>query len=178
LTGVAPIPWRAITAEQALRGAEPSHELFVHAGQVAVAKAQRLTNNGYKVPLARRLIERALAALTAGDESSRQILEEVPMTDDREPAPFREAPEAGVGGEGAPFDQTVLAPVSDPEIERAIRAAFELAGDVESDHFTIRVEDGVAYITAHDAAPEERRRAVEIAGMVHGVRRVVDASAT
>ena len=95
------------------------------------------------------------------------------MPDDRDPAPYREAPEGGVGGEGEPFDQTVLAPNTDGEIERGVRTAFELA-DVETDHFAIEVQNGVVHIIAPGAPPDQRRRAAELAGMVHGVQRVVD----
>lgn len=96
------------------------------------------------------------------------------MPDDRDPAPAREAPEGAIGGEGEPFDQTVLAPTTDGEIERGIRTALELAGELESDHFAVRVEDGVVHLTAPGASSDQRRRAVEIAGLVHGVRRVLD----
>jgi xanthine dehydrogenase YagS FAD-binding subunit len=65
LSGVAPIPWRATMAEQKLIGAEPGDELFQHAAEVAVAEAAPLQHNGYKIPLAKALIARALASLTA-----------------------------------------------------------------------------------------------------------------
>jgi xanthine dehydrogenase YagS FAD-binding subunit len=64
LGGVAPIPWRARAAEQALIGAEIGEELFARAADIALAEAQPLGHNAYKVPLARALVRRALASLT------------------------------------------------------------------------------------------------------------------
>jgi xanthine dehydrogenase YagS FAD-binding subunit len=63
LTGVAPIPWRARTAEQALLGAEAAPETFERAAELALADAQPLSHNGYKVRLARAMIRRALGEL-------------------------------------------------------------------------------------------------------------------
>jgi len=65
LGGVAPIPWRAAAAEQVLIGAEAGAELFARAAELALADAQPLTHNGYKLPLASALIRQALAALVA-----------------------------------------------------------------------------------------------------------------
>jgi xanthine dehydrogenase YagS FAD-binding subunit len=71
LSGVAPIPWRAVAAEQALVGAEVSDALFTHAAEAALASAEPLLHNAYKLPLAKALIRRALSTLTedvrAGD---------------------------------------------------------------------------------------------------------------
>jgi xanthine dehydrogenase YagS FAD-binding subunit len=63
LGGVAPIPWRAVAAEQELCGAEASAGLFVRAANAALADAVPLQRNAYKVSLARNLILRALATL-------------------------------------------------------------------------------------------------------------------
>jgi xanthine dehydrogenase YagS FAD-binding subunit len=63
LAGVAPIPWRARAAEEALLGAEPTEALFASAADAALADAAPLAKNGYKLPLARALIQRALAAV-------------------------------------------------------------------------------------------------------------------
>lgn len=65
LSGVAPIPWRAHAAEEALLGTEPHPETLDKAAQAAVQDAQPLAKNGYKVPLARALVKRALGALAA-----------------------------------------------------------------------------------------------------------------
>jgi xanthine dehydrogenase YagS FAD-binding subunit len=62
LGGVAPIPWRCSAAERGLVGAGPGAELVERAAEVAVADARPLAQNGYKVPLARALVRRALAA--------------------------------------------------------------------------------------------------------------------
>jgi xanthine dehydrogenase YagS FAD-binding subunit len=64
LGGVAPIPWRAMAAEQELVGREVSEELFARAADAALSGAEPLHQNAYKVPLARTLIRRALGALT------------------------------------------------------------------------------------------------------------------
>ena len=66
LGGVAPIPWRVTAAEQALIGAEPTGEAFARAAEAALAEAAPLAHNGYKVPLAKALIRRALAAAARG----------------------------------------------------------------------------------------------------------------
>lgn len=64
LNGVAPIPWRVTAAEDELRGAEPTAELFTSAAETALANAAPLEHNGYKLPLAKALVRRALASLT------------------------------------------------------------------------------------------------------------------
>jgi xanthine dehydrogenase YagS FAD-binding subunit len=64
LGGVAPIPWRATGAEQLLVGAEIDDDLFARAADAALADSEPLSHNGYKVPLARTLVRRALAAAT------------------------------------------------------------------------------------------------------------------
>lgn len=63
LTGVAPIPWRARAAEQVLVGQQPTPERIAEAAEAAVAGAEPLEHNGYKVPLARSLVRQALADL-------------------------------------------------------------------------------------------------------------------
>jgi xanthine dehydrogenase YagS FAD-binding subunit len=63
LSGVAPIPWRAQAAEQALVGQRATPELLARAAEAAVEGAHPLEHNGYKVPLARNLVRRALADL-------------------------------------------------------------------------------------------------------------------
>ncbi len=64
LGGVAPIPWRLHAAEQTLAGAEVSEELFARVADVALAGAEPLEHNGYKVPLAKAIVRRALTTLT------------------------------------------------------------------------------------------------------------------
>jgi xanthine dehydrogenase YagS FAD-binding subunit len=62
LGGVAPIPWRVRGAEQILLGEDPTPDLFARAADAALADAEPLGQNGYKIPLARALIRRALSA--------------------------------------------------------------------------------------------------------------------
>ena len=66
LSGVAPVPWPARAAERELLGQVPSDALFMRAAELAVAAATPLARNGYKVPLTRVLVRRALARV-AGD---------------------------------------------------------------------------------------------------------------
>lgn len=65
LGGVANIPRRAREAEALLRGSAASPEVFAQAAEAALAEARPLAHNGYKVPLARALVRRALAAAAA-----------------------------------------------------------------------------------------------------------------
>lgn len=62
LGGVAQTPWRATGAEALLTGGAPDKELFERAAQAALGGAVPLSHNGYKVPLAKALITRALMA--------------------------------------------------------------------------------------------------------------------
>jgi xanthine dehydrogenase YagS FAD-binding subunit len=64
LGGVAPVPWRAVRAERALRGAPAAEEGFGRAADAELAAAEPLPGNAYKVLLARNLIVRTLAELT------------------------------------------------------------------------------------------------------------------
>jgi xanthine dehydrogenase YagS FAD-binding subunit len=66
LSGVAPIPWRAGAAEQVLAGEEASDALVARAAEAALAGAEPLGDNGYKVPLTLALVRRALGRLLAG----------------------------------------------------------------------------------------------------------------
>jgi xanthine dehydrogenase YagS FAD-binding subunit len=65
LGGVAPIPWRAKGAEAALAGQAPSRATFEKAAAEAVRGAEPLAHNGYKVPLVKGLLIRALEELCA-----------------------------------------------------------------------------------------------------------------
>lgn len=64
--GVAHKPWRAVEAEQLLRGKAPSDTLFSAAADAEMTRAEPLQHNGYKVELGRRLIVRALHTALAG----------------------------------------------------------------------------------------------------------------
>jgi xanthine dehydrogenase YagS FAD-binding subunit len=63
LGGVAHKPWRATRAEEALRGGKLSEELFTRAAEAELEQADPLPENGFKVPLARNTIVRALLDL-------------------------------------------------------------------------------------------------------------------
>jgi xanthine dehydrogenase YagS FAD-binding subunit len=63
LGGVAHKPWRATRAEEALRGAEPTEESFIHAADAELEQAAPLPGNAFKVPLARNTIVRTLLDL-------------------------------------------------------------------------------------------------------------------
>lgn len=64
LGGVAPVPWRALAAEQQLLGASLSKERIHIVKRAALAGAQPRRDNRYKVGLAEQLIEQALTALS------------------------------------------------------------------------------------------------------------------
>jgi xanthine dehydrogenase YagS FAD-binding subunit len=64
LSGVAPTPWPATAVEAALAGRDATPEVLSEAADAALASAHPLEHNGYKVPLARNLIRRALADAT------------------------------------------------------------------------------------------------------------------
>jgi xanthine dehydrogenase YagS FAD-binding subunit len=63
LGGVAAIPWRAKDSEKILIGRRFSEELAERAAEAAVAGAQPLRYNAYKVKLAQALVKRALGVL-------------------------------------------------------------------------------------------------------------------
>jgi xanthine dehydrogenase YagS FAD-binding subunit len=70
LGGVASRPWRASSAEAVLRGAPPTADRFRTCTEEALSGANPLSDNGYKVTLARNLIEAVLGEL-AGTEKNR-----------------------------------------------------------------------------------------------------------
>jgi xanthine dehydrogenase YagS FAD-binding subunit len=61
--GVATVPWRLHGAEAALRGAPVSEASFEAAAAAATDGAVPLSGNGFKLPLLRRTIVRALLEL-------------------------------------------------------------------------------------------------------------------
>ena len=65
LGGVAHVPWRAERAEAVLRGAEASAEAFAAATDAELEAAEPLRDNAFKVQLARNVLVRTLAELTA-----------------------------------------------------------------------------------------------------------------
>jgi xanthine dehydrogenase YagS FAD-binding subunit len=62
LGGVAPKPWPAKEADALLAGQKLSDDLLRRAADAALARAQPLGYNDYKVPLTRTLIQRAVTA--------------------------------------------------------------------------------------------------------------------
>jgi xanthine dehydrogenase YagS FAD-binding subunit len=62
LCGVAPIPWRSATAERAITGKRLTVETAAIAGEAAAEGAAPLSMNGYKVPLTKTVVKRALLA--------------------------------------------------------------------------------------------------------------------
>jgi xanthine dehydrogenase YagS FAD-binding subunit len=63
---VAPVPWRSIEAEQALKGNTISEETAWRAGHAGVKNASPLSRNAYKVQLARVAIKRAILKAASG----------------------------------------------------------------------------------------------------------------
>jgi xanthine dehydrogenase YagS FAD-binding subunit len=57
---VAPVPWRSAEAEQALSGKTISEETASAAADAAVKDARPMTENGYKVQIARTAVKRAI----------------------------------------------------------------------------------------------------------------------
>jgi len=64
LGAVAPVPWRCTRTERKLAGRPLGEELVALAAQDALADAEPLSENGYKVPLTQGLIAEAFEALT------------------------------------------------------------------------------------------------------------------
>ncbi len=69
LGGVAPKPWRARLAEEALRGRPATEATFLAAADAELAAAQPLSGNAFKVELTRRTLAAVLAQLTDGARS-------------------------------------------------------------------------------------------------------------
>ena len=65
LGGVAHTPWRAVRAEEELRGTPATPESFARAADAELAQAQPLRDNGYKITLAHNVIVRTLTELAA-----------------------------------------------------------------------------------------------------------------
>jgi xanthine dehydrogenase YagS FAD-binding subunit len=67
LGGVAHKPWRASTAEAALRGGPATEENFRAAADAELAAAKPLRHNAFKVELAKRVIAAVLNELTEAE---------------------------------------------------------------------------------------------------------------
>jgi xanthine dehydrogenase YagS FAD-binding subunit len=57
---VAPVPWRAEAAETTLAGKSVTEEIAAAAADAALKDAQPMTENGYKVQIARTAVKRAI----------------------------------------------------------------------------------------------------------------------
>lgn len=68
LGAVAPVPWRARRAEDALRGRPATEQSFRQAADAELAEARPLRDNAFKVPLVRNTVVRVLSEL-AGRQS-------------------------------------------------------------------------------------------------------------
>jgi xanthine dehydrogenase YagS FAD-binding subunit len=66
LGGVAHKPWRATRAEDVLRGAPATEEIFRHAADAVLAEARPLEQNAFKIPLVRNVVVRTLLDLVEG----------------------------------------------------------------------------------------------------------------
>ena len=62
--GLAPLPWRNTSVEQALVGQAPSDALFEKAADLLLAEAKGQGSNDFKIPLARRTLIACLRDLT------------------------------------------------------------------------------------------------------------------
>jgi xanthine dehydrogenase YagS FAD-binding subunit len=60
VNGVAPRPLRLARVEDAVRGMPRNEETAEMAGSLAIQGAQPLRHNGYKVPMMRNLVKRAI----------------------------------------------------------------------------------------------------------------------
>ncbi|XVU23919.1 FAD binding domain-containing protein [Actinoplanes sp. CA-054009] len=62
---VAPKPWRALIAEETLRGRPATRESFLAAADAELAAAEPLEDNKFKIPLVRNLVASVLEGLTS-----------------------------------------------------------------------------------------------------------------
>jgi xanthine dehydrogenase YagS FAD-binding subunit len=71
--GIATKPWRSPEAEAALRG-NPAHaDTFAAAARAALAEARPLRDNAFKVPLAQRVLVRALTLVARSQPEVRRV---------------------------------------------------------------------------------------------------------
>jgi xanthine dehydrogenase YagS FAD-binding subunit len=57
---VAPVPWRSPEAEKRLIGSRLNADIAAHAAEAALKNATPLAHNGYKIPIAKALVRRAI----------------------------------------------------------------------------------------------------------------------
>jgi xanthine dehydrogenase YagS FAD-binding subunit len=65
---VAPIPWRVPQSERIIVGSRVNYELATRAADAALSGAVPLTENGYKIPIAKALVRRAILRAAGVDE--------------------------------------------------------------------------------------------------------------
>lgn len=65
LGGVAPVPWHSPAAETVLEGQAATPQVAAQAAQAALASAQPLTHNGFKLEIASALIARAIITVAS-----------------------------------------------------------------------------------------------------------------
>ena len=65
LGGVAPVPWRAVEAEDYLRGRRITEARAESTAEAAVEDAAPMPHNGYKVEIAKNLVKQAVLALAS-----------------------------------------------------------------------------------------------------------------
>jgi xanthine dehydrogenase YagS FAD-binding subunit len=65
LGSVAAIPWQVPEANAFLEGKAPTEETAAGVAEILLRDAEAREHNGYKIPLAKALVKRALAAITA-----------------------------------------------------------------------------------------------------------------
>jgi len=70
VNGVAARPLRLTAVEQAVAGQPANEATAVRAGDLAIADAQPLRHNAYKVPLMRNLVKRAIRGVEEGTWTS------------------------------------------------------------------------------------------------------------
>jgi len=63
-SGAAPVPWLSAEMEQAIRGKELNTKIIAAAARAAVAGAEPLEKNGYKIPLFQGVIEEELTRMS------------------------------------------------------------------------------------------------------------------
>jgi xanthine dehydrogenase YagS FAD-binding subunit len=63
LSGVAPVPWRAVEAERVLLGQKLGAELALRTSDAAVVGASPLSQNGYKVELVKGIVQETILAM-------------------------------------------------------------------------------------------------------------------
>ena len=69
LGGVAPVPWRSEAAERAITGSSIDVPTAARAAEAALKDASPMPHNGYKVPLAKALLRRALLQASGAEDA-------------------------------------------------------------------------------------------------------------